>query len=93
MIQQMRKSTKPLIPVLAIPRNTDKLTRFMDVQGSIESGYVKLPTDAPWLNDFLAECEGLQSDFKTHDDQIDPMIDAIDKMLDRNQPSLKDWVK
>ena len=93
LIQQLRKSTKPLIPVLAIPRNTDKLTRFMDVQGYIESGYVKLPTDAPWLNDFLAECEGLQSDFKTHDDQIDPMIDAIDKMLDHKQPSLKDWVK
>lgn len=93
LIQQLRKSTKPLIPVMAIPRNTDKLTRFMDVQGYIESGYVKLPADAPWLNDFLAECEGLQSDFKTHDDQIDPMIDAIDKMLDRKQPSLKDWVK
>lgn len=93
LIQQIRKSTKPLIPVMAIQRNTDKLTRFMDVQGYIESGYVKLPKDAPWLNDFLAECEGLQSDFKTHDDQIDPMIDAIDQMLDHKRPSLKDWVK
>ena len=93
LIQQLRKSTKPLIPVMAIPRNTDKLTRFMDVQGYIESGYVKLPVDAPWLNDFLAECEGLQSDFKTHDDQIDPMIDAIDKMLDHKRPSLSEWVK
>ena len=92
LIQQIRKSTKPLIPVLAIQRNTDKLTRFMDVQGYIESGYVRLPADAPWLNDFLAECEGLQSDFKTHDDQIDPMIDAIDQMMDKKRPNLKEWV-
>ena len=92
LIQQIRKSTKPLIPVLAIQRNTDKLTRFMDVQGYIESGYIRLPADAPWLNDFLAECEGLQSDFKTHDDQIDPMIDAIDQMMDKKRPNLKEWV-
>jgi len=90
LIQQIRKSSSPLIPVMPIPRNTDKLTRFMDVQGYIESGHVKLPADAPWLNDFLAECEALQSDFKTHDDQIDPMIDAIDKMLDRKRANLGD---
>lgn len=90
LIQQMRKSTKPLIPVMPIERNTDKLTRFMDVQGYIESGYVRLPAEAPWLNDFLAECESLQSDFKTHDDQIDPMIDAIDQMIDRKRPHVKD---
>lgn len=92
LIQQIRKSTTPLIPVLAIQRNTDKLTRFMDVQGHIESGYVRLPADAPWLNDFLAECEGLTSDFKTHDDQIDPMIDAIDQMIGKKKPPLKDWM-
>lgn len=90
LIQQIRKSTKPVIPVLAIQRNTDKLTRFMDVQGYIESGYVKLPTDAPWLNDFLAECEGLTSDFKTHDDQIDPMIDAVEQMIGKKRPNVKD---
>lgn len=92
LIQQIQKSVKPKIPVLAIQRNTDKLTRFMDVQGYIESGYVKLPVDAPWLNDFLAECEGLQSDFKTHDDQIDPMIDAIDQMMDKKRPNLKEYL-
>tara|TARA_R110000772_G_scaffold109924_1_gene213307 strand:- start:18745 stop:20247 length:1503 start_codon:yes stop_codon:yes gene_type:complete len=92
LIQQIQKSVKPKIPVLAIQRNTDKLTRFMDVQGYIESGYVKLPTDAPWLNDFLTECEGLQSDFKTHDDQIDPMIDAIDQMMDKKRPNLKEYL-
>jgi predicted phage terminase large subunit-like protein len=92
LIQQIRSNVKPRIPVLAIQRNTDKLTRFMDVQGHIESGYVKLPVDAPWLNDFLAECEGLTSDFKTHDDQVDPMIDAIDQMIGKKRPNLDEWV-
>jgi predicted phage terminase large subunit-like protein len=92
LIQQLKKSVTPLIPIVAIQRNTDKLTRFMDVQGFIESGYLKIPTDAPWLNDFLTECEGVTSDFKTHDDQIDPMIDAIDQMLDKKKPSIADML-
>lgn len=92
LIQQLRKSADTLIPVMAIQRNTDKLTRFMDVQGFIESGYVVLPSEAPWLNDFLTECEGVTSDFKTHDDQIDPMIDAIDQMLGKTSTSIKDML-
>lgn len=92
LIQQLRKTAKPLIPVMAIQRNTDKLTRFMDIQGYIEAGYLKLPVDAPWLNDFLSECEGVTSDFKTHDDQIDPMIDAVDQMLDKKKPSLAEYL-
>ncbi|MCK5126813.1 MAG: phage terminase large subunit [candidate division Zixibacteria bacterium] len=92
LIQQLKKSVKPMIPVIPIQRGTDKLTRFMDVQGYIESGYVRLPADAPWLNDFLTECEGITVEFKTHDDQIDPMMDAIDQMLDRKKPNLADWI-
>jgi predicted phage terminase large subunit-like protein len=92
LIQQIRKAASPLIPVLAIQRNTDKLSRFMDIQGYIESGYVRLPVDAPWLNDFLAECEGITSDFKTHDDQIDPMIDAVDQMIGKKRGSIKDML-
>jgi predicted phage terminase large subunit-like protein len=92
LIQQLRKLATPRIPVQAIQRNIDKMTRFMDVQGYIESGYVRLPIDAPWLNDFLGEAESLTSDFKTHDDQIDPMIDAIDNMLDKKRASLGDML-
>ncbi len=62
----------------------------MDVQGYIQSGYVRLPVEAPWLNDFLAECEGITSEFKTHDDQVDPMIDAIMEMLHQPRRSLSE---
>lgn len=90
LIQQIRKESKIRIPVKAIERNTDKYTRFMDAQPYIESGYVKLPREAVWLNDFLAECERLTPDFKGFDDQIDPMMDAIDTLLDRKRTSILD---
>jgi len=69
------------IPVEGIPRSTDKYERVCDILGYIKSGYVWLPTDAPFVNDFLAECEAFTAD-DTHDfdDQIDPMCDAISDM-------------
>ncbi|WP_250850029.1 hypothetical protein [Escherichia coli] len=58
----------------------------MDVQGYIESGYIKLPSSAPFINDFLVEMEAINPDFNTHDDQLDPMMDAIDEMKNGNGP-------
>lgn len=72
-----------------IQRNRDKLTRLFDVQGFIESGYVYLPdpscdhqyTSAEWVNDFLIEAEAFSAEMThAHDDQLDPMIDAITDM-------------
>lgn len=92
LIQQIKKEAKTRIPIKAIPRTTDKYTRFMDVQGFIESGYIKLPRDAPWLSDFLAECERLTPEFKGFDDQIDPMMDAITAMLDSKRKSIAEML-
>lgn len=48
----------------------------------IESGHVMLPENAPFTNDFIAECEAFTADDShLHDDQVDPMIDAIIEML------------
>lgn len=75
------------IPIKGIQRTTDKLTRLMDVQAYIESGRCYLPADATWLSDFLTECEAFTSDDShKHDDQIDPMIDAINDMLSGSDP-------
>lgn len=73
------------IPVVPIPRGgpgSDKLTRVMGVVSYIESGYVCVPEDAPWVSDFIDECEAFTAD-DTHafDDQIDPMCDAIEDLL------------
>lgn len=70
------------IPVAGITRTKDKYTRLTDILGYIEAGYVSLPSAAPYTNDFLAECEAFSPDDKhPHDDQIDPLIDAVQEML------------
>lgn len=74
--------TKGKIPIAGIERNKDKLTRIMDVLGYIEAGYVVIPESAPFVSDFIEECESFTSDDShLHDDQIDPMIDAINDMI------------
>ena len=80
LIQELKYSAQ--IPVRGIDRVTDKLTRVMDVVGYIEAGHVVLPENAPFVNDFIAECESFTADDShLHDDQVDPMIDAIVEML------------
>lgn len=80
LIQDIAKAGK--IPVKDIQRHKDKLTRLMDVQGYIESGLLSIPPSSPWVNDFISECEAFTpNDTHAHDDQIDPMCDAINTML------------
>jgi predicted phage terminase large subunit-like protein len=72
LIQTLRREG---IAVMAVQRNKDKISRAYDAAPFIESGNVCLPQDAPWLSDFLAEIASFPSG--VHDDQIDPMFDAI----------------
>lgn len=77
--------SKAQIPVVGIQRDKDKYTRLMDVLGYIESGYIMLPEEAPFTSDFLAECEAFTADDShMHDDQVDPMMDAINDLLASN---------
>jgi predicted phage terminase large subunit-like protein len=79
------------IPIDAIERVKDKLTRVMDVVGYIESRMVSLPEEASFTNDFVSECEAFTADDShAHDDQIDPMCDAIVDMLSSSN-KLKVW--
>lgn len=92
LIQEIIRADR--IPVKGIERNRDKLTRIMDVAGFIESGYVCLLENAPFNNDFIAECEAFTKDnTHKHDDQIDPMCDAIKDMLATKPVGFfsKDW--
>lgn len=86
LIQNITHKIRPAIPVKEIERSRSKLERVMDVQAYIESGYVKLPRNAPFLIDFISECEAFTADDShPHDDQIDTMCDAIVMMLN-NKP-------
>lgn len=80
LIQELKTADR--IPIKGIERQKDKLTRVMDVVSFIESGYVCVLEDSPFLSDFISECEAFTADdTHAHDDQIDPMTDAIMDML------------
>lgn len=80
LIQSIKRDAK--IPIYAQQRNTDKVVRALDGAPYIESGYVYIPEEAPWVADYVSEFESFTSD-DTHayDDQIDPTLDAIADML------------
>lgn len=81
LIQQLQRSGK-FIPVIPIQRTKDKLTRVMEVQPRIQSGGVLLPESAPWVVDFISECEAFTAnDSHKHDDQIDPLVDGVNTLL------------
>jgi phage terminase large subunit-like protein len=57
----------------------------MDVVSYIDSGHVYIPEEADFVSDFLTECEAFTpDDSHKHDDQIDPMCDAINNFLGSN---------
>lgn len=66
------------IPMVAIQRDRDKVTRAYDAAPMIESGNVLLPRNAAFLSDLLAEATVFPNG--AHDDQLDPMFDAIADM-------------
>jgi predicted phage terminase large subunit-like protein len=77
------------VPVVAIQRNTDKITRAMDAAPFIQSGNVLLPEDAPWLSDYLAEFSQFPNG--VNDDQCDPTMDAVKDILQGGSYSLSAW--
>lgn len=87
LIQELKKEAKALGTVEAIQRHVDKLTRVTDATAQLEAGNVLIPYDAPWVSDFIAECEAFTSnDTHPHDDQIDPLCDAVKKFLQKAKP-------
>lgn len=67
------------VTVKAVQRNTDKVTRAMDAAPSVEAGHVYINTEIPFISDFLREHSQFPN--STHDDTVDPCVDAITDML------------
>lgn len=83
LIQNLKKKG---IPVEGIPRTKDKLTRAYDGQPMLEAGLVIIPESAPFVSDFTEEVDKFtKDDSHMHDDQIDPMLDAINDLLSRRR--------
>ena len=69
------------IPIFGLKADASKYTRLLGVQGYIESGYVYLPNGAPWVLDFLDECEKFtKTESHLHDDQIDALVYGLIKV-------------
>lgn len=67
------------IPVTAVQRNTDKLTRAMDVQPHHVAKRVVLPYGEHVNYEFVSEVASFSpDDSHKHDDQTDVMMDALD---------------
>lgn len=78
LIQGLRRKG---IPVLPIQRDRDKYTRGMDAAPWISTGTVWLPANAPWIGTLVSEVQLFDGLGTGHDDQVDPMMDAIADML------------
>jgi len=63
------------IPILGIKRLIDKKTRAMDAAPQLQVGNVYLPRSESWVAGLIAESSQFPNG--KHDDQLDPMFDAV----------------
>lgn len=78
LIQELRAEAR--IPIVAVQRSRSKLERVLDILlPRLASGYIFIPEEATWISDFLNECEEFNASMShKHDDQIDPLVDAVE---------------
>lgn len=73
MIQDFRREG---MKIKDVQRNTDKVSRALDVVPYIEAGRVFINTEISAVSDLLSEARGFPN--ASHDDTLDPLIDAIE---------------
>lgn len=78
LIQSLRRKG---VPVIGIPRDKDKFTRGLDAAPWIATGMVHLPANEEWTASLRSELQIFDGLGTGHDDQVDPMMDAIAEML------------
>jgi len=86
----MAQAGKQLIPVEGIQRDKDKYTRGLDAAPWISTGHVYLPAEMEWTPALKAELQSFDGLGTGHDDQVDPLMDAIADMLNTGQFSWED---
>lgn len=71
--------------VVGIPRDRDKFSRARSGTIAIAEGRVVIPADSLWVEDYRSEFREFSAyDTHTHDDQVDPTLDAISDLLVRS---------
>lgn len=82
LIQSIRRQGG--IPISGIKREKDKYTRGLDTAPWIVNGQVWLPKDASFTPSLRHELQIFDGMGTGHDDQVDPLMDAISEMLNKN---------
>ena len=65
--------------LVAVQPQGGKLSRAQAILPLVEAGNVRLPRGAPWLEEFLAECDTFP--VGVHDDQVDAMSQALTRQV------------
>jgi predicted phage terminase large subunit-like protein len=78
-IAQLRSKVPGMVPVN--PKDS-KYARASAVSPFIEAGNAHLP-ETSWVDDFIEECAAFP--IATHDDQVDAMSQALDRLLAKGQ--------
>ena len=73
--------TRDGIPIRGIPREKDKLTRALDVIPQFAIGNVVFPANVTWWASYQDEILSFTGNGDTHDDQVDPTMDAVNELL------------
>jgi len=89
LIQSLPGST--MIAIIPIQRNRDKATRSGDTAPHVQARQVFLPEGREFSNTFVEEASSFTRLMThLHDDQIDPMMDAVEILLDQQEVSMWD---
>lgn len=80
LIQTLRAQTS--IPVIAVQRNRDKVSRANDVLPYVAGGRLFIPEGTEWAEPLISElCAFSPAMTHAHDDQVDTVVDAITTLL------------
>ena len=80
LIQTLRAQTS--IPVIAVQRNRDKVSRANDILPYVAGGRLFIPEGTEWAEPLISElCAFSPAMTHAHDDQVDTVVDAITTLL------------
>ena len=76
LVQALKAETR--LPILPVRPQGDKVSRAHAIAPLLESGRVYLPTEAPWLADFVDELTSFPA--APHDDKVDSFTQALNSV-------------
>lgn len=87
LIQDLKAHTT--LPIIAVPVDSDKVTRAHAVTSTIEAGNVYLPEGAEWLADFIDEHATFPNG--SHDDEVDSVTQFLNYVRRKGDAAFKDF--